>query len=164
MDMLWISWQYPWRYPEISRWYPSISQIDIQKISKRYQNVWISLDIFRYPWISLDIPMGRTPRCMHWNGSSIYESSIGYQQLYLQKIRTGWRIQFLVKLIAKHAKNLQTIFKWKSFIDFKRLPQLVVEVIVMSEILRWWSELWCAKDNWIGRDILETIKKSENNP
>ncbi len=73
MDRLGISWQYPWRYPEISKWYPIISQIDIQKISKRYPNVWISMDIYGYLWISMDIYgylwipmdifMGRTPRC-----------------------------------------------------------------------------------------------------
>jgi hypothetical protein len=63
MDRLGISWQYPLRYPEISIWYPRISQIDIQKISKRYPNVWISMDIYGYLWISMDIFMGRTPRC-----------------------------------------------------------------------------------------------------
>ena len=51
--------------------------------------------------------------------------------------------------------------------QIKDLPHLVVEVIVLSYILRWCShcsEWCCAKDYWIVWDILKIENHSEYNP
>ena len=97
-------------------------------------------------------------------GSSIYETSAGYQQRYSQKSKRVGESILLWKFIAKHVKCDQDIFKWKSSIDFKRLPQsVVVEAIVLSET--WVGEANCDVKRMIGSaDIWKIKNHSQYNP
>ena len=51
-------------------------------------------------------------------------------------------------MIRTHDKFEQDIFKWKSSIDLKRLPQSAVEVVVLSET--WADEANCDVQRMIG--------------
>ncbi len=67
--------------------------------------------------------------------------------------------------ILKIENHFIDIVQWKFSTDLKRLPQSNVEVIVLSESLSWWNELWYAsQDNWIGGDILKIENHLEHNP
>ena len=51
-------------------------------------------------------------------------------------------------MIRTHDKFEQDILKWKSYIDLKRLPQPVDEVVVLSET--WVDEANCDVQRMIG--------------
>ena len=84
----------------------------------------------------------------------IVSSQIWWSELWCAKDNwIGWDV---LKIEYHVIDNTQR----KNSTELKQLPQSNVEVIASSETLSWWSALWCAKDNWIGRDIL----KIKNHP
>ncbi len=66
--------------------------------------------------------------------------------------------------ISKIEYQSNDIVQWNFSTDLKQSPQSNVEVNLSSDTLIWWSELWCATDDLICRDILKIEHHSEYYP